>query len=216
MRLPFHTRFRGRRGIRSCRARTPRNRPDKRRAPLRGPPDRQPAGKRASVPLSKERGRPSIWDRRRRRPRAAYPNARRSFRSASGGPPENAPCLTLLRTGFAEPRRSPAALVGSYPTVSPLPAPPAEPGIRSAHVCGRWRSVLCGTFPASPRVGVTHRPALRRPDFPRPGSPGRGRLAGYQRHSSPRWAEGAGFSPQAPLRVRTRSHRLGAWLGPAA
>src|SRR5204863_5279068 len=29
--------------------------------------------------------------------------------------------LALLRTGVAEPRRSPAALVGSYPTVSPLP-----------------------------------------------------------------------------------------------
>jgi len=27
---------------------------------------------------------------------------------------------------------------------------------------------FCGTFPGSPRVGVTHRPALRRPDFPRP------------------------------------------------
>ena len=44
---------------------------------------------------------------------------------SSGGPPSNAPCSTLLRTGVTEPRRSPAALVGSYPTVAPLP--PASP-----------------------------------------------------------------------------------------
>ena len=57
-------------------------------------------------------GRPSLWDRRYRRPRAADPGA------SSG---QLAPCLALLRAGLAEPRRSPAALVGSYPTVSPLP-----------------------------------------------------------------------------------------------
>src|SRR4029078_9946176 len=38
-----------------------------------------------------------------------------------------ASCSTLLRTGVTEPRRSPAALVGSYPTVAPLPrASPRE------------------------------------------------------------------------------------------
>src|SRR5688572_13734773 len=35
----------------------------------------------------------------------------------------NAPCLALLRMGFAEPRRSPIALVSSYLTVSPSPVP---------------------------------------------------------------------------------------------
>src|SRR5205085_12099565 len=40
---------------------------------------------------------------------------------SSGGPPSNASYSTLLRTGVAEPRRSPDALVGSYPTVAPLP-----------------------------------------------------------------------------------------------
>jgi hypothetical protein len=56
---------------------------------------------------------------------------------SSGGPPSNAACLTLLRVGFAEPLRSPGALVVSYTTVSPLPGRLATPG----------RSVLCGTFP---------------------------------------------------------------------
>jgi hypothetical protein len=64
--------------------------------------------------------------------------------AGSGGQPSNAcagpwpedhgTLLALLRVGFTEPRRSPGALVGSYPTVSPLP--------------GRaWRSVFCGTVP---------------------------------------------------------------------
>ena len=35
--------------------------------------------------------------------------------------PQAPPYLTLLRPGFAEPVRSPEPLVGSYPTVSPLP-----------------------------------------------------------------------------------------------
>jgi hypothetical protein len=54
---------------------------------------------------------------------------------SSGGQPSNAPCLTLLRVGFAEPPRSPWALVVSYTTVSPLPP------------VARRRSVLCGTVP---------------------------------------------------------------------
>ena len=46
-----------------------------------------------------------------------------------------APLLTLLRVGFTEPPQSPAALVVSYTTVSPLPR--LTPG----------RSVFCGTVP---------------------------------------------------------------------
>jgi hypothetical protein len=68
-----------------------------------------------------------------------------------------APCLALLRVGFAEPRRSLGALVSSYLTVSPLPL--------------TGRSLLCGTFRGLPRLGVTQHPALRSPDFPRPRSP---------------------------------------------
>src|SRR6185295_17514701 len=40
---------------------------------------------------------------------------------SSDGPSSNAPCLALLRVGLAEPARSPAPLVSSYLTVSPLP-----------------------------------------------------------------------------------------------
>ena len=38
-----------------------------------------------------------------------------------GEQPSVASCAVLLRAGFTEPRRSPVALVGSYPTLSPLP-----------------------------------------------------------------------------------------------
>jgi hypothetical protein len=41
--------------------------------------------------------------------------------------------LALLRVGFTEPSRSPGMLVGSYPTVSPLPLL-----ARSAAVCFLW------------------------------------------------------------------------------
>ena len=44
----------------------------------------------------------------------------RSTWSTAGGKPSS--CLTLLRVGFAKPSRSPAMLVVSYTTVSPLPA----------------------------------------------------------------------------------------------
>jgi|GEM_PF-49406 len=80
----------------------------------------------------------------------------------SGGPPSNvcaAPAsrclLTLLLVGFTEPPQSPAALVVSYTTVSPLP--PGEPD-------GGLFSVALSR--GSPRVGVTHHLALWSPDFP--------------------------------------------------
>ena len=68
-----------------------------------------------------------------------------------------APLLTLLRVGFTEPPQSPAALVVSYTTVSPLPP------------LARGRSVFCGTVP---RVtpGRRYRPPC--PVEPGPSSPG--------------------------------------------
>ncbi len=66
------------------------------------------------------------------------------------------PCLTLLRTRFTEPTASPRPLVGSYPTVSPLPGACAPGGLLSVALSR-----------GLPRVGVTHRPALRSPDVPR-------------------------------------------------
>src|SRR6266581_9461525 len=67
-----------------------------------------------------------------------------------------APLLTLLRVGFTEPPQSPAALVVSYTTVSPLPPDQAGGGLFSVALSR-----------GSPRVGVTDHPALRSPDLPR-------------------------------------------------
>ena len=75
---------------------------------------------------------------------------------SSGGPPSNAPCMTLLQVGFAEPPGSPRALVVSYTTVSPLPSAEAPGGLLSVALSR-----------GSPRVGVTHHLALWSPDFPR-------------------------------------------------
>ena len=74
-----------------------------------------------------------------------------------------APCLALLRAGFAEPDRSPDPLVSSYLTLSPLPA-------RRGRAPARRRSALCGTVRRLPCLGVTQRPALWGPDFPRGGA----------------------------------------------
>src|SRR3954454_1971246 len=84
------------------------------------------------------------------------PTASSGLPGSSGGPPSNAPCLTLLQVGFAEPPGSPRALVVSYTTVSPLPAAEAAGGLFSVALSRE-----------SPRVGVTDHPALRSPDFPR-------------------------------------------------
>src|SRR5262245_20261651 len=62
---------------------------------------------------------------------------------------------TLLRVGFAEPTRSPAPLVSSYLTVSPLPR------LVSGAVFFLWHWSV-----GLPPLGVTQHPALRSPDFP--------------------------------------------------
>ncbi len=62
------------------------------------------------------------------------------------------PYLVLLQTGYAEHAVSPRHLVGSCPTVSPLP--PA------------WRFAFCGAVRRSPFLDVIQRPALWSPDFP--------------------------------------------------
>jgi len=78
-----------------------------------------------------------------------------------GGPPSHV--LTLLRVGFAEPPGSPRALVRSCRTVSPLPV--VGP-LTTTPIGGLFSVALsCG----SPRLAVSQHPALRSPDFPRPG-----------------------------------------------
>ena len=68
----------------------------------------------------------------------------------------NAFCLTLLRTRFTKPTRSPWPLVVSYTTVSPLLPACAGGGLLSVALSR-----------GLPRVGVTHHPALWSPDVPR-------------------------------------------------
>jgi hypothetical protein len=90
----------------------------------------------------------------------------RSTREHRAGRPQalaqeaGASLLTLLQVGFTKPPQSPAALVVSYTTVSPLPRarPKTWPG----------RSVFCGTVP---RVtpGRRYRPPC--PAEPGPSSP---------------------------------------------
>jgi len=76
--------------------------------------------------------------------------------------------LTLLRVGFTEPPQSPAMLVVSYTTVSPLPQDGSRGGLFSVALSR-----------GSPRVGVTDHPALRSPDLPhRDALSRRGRPAG--------------------------------------
>ena len=98
-----------------------------------------------------------------------------------GEQPSRASCAVLLRAGFTEPRRSPAALVGSYPTLSPLPTV-----VRWA-VCSLWHcpaghpgwplatALLCGA-----RTFLSPWPPQWRSRVPRPP----GRLVREDQHSA--------------------------------
>src|SRR5690348_1741499 len=70
----------------------------------------------------------------------------------------------LLRTGFGEPTPSPAPLVGSYPTVSPLPATPRPACAGARASAGGLLSVPLSVD--SRPLGVAQRPALWSSDFP--------------------------------------------------
>ena len=83
----------------------------------------------------------------RRLGRAALPGRCRSVRLRGSPERVRRPFLVLLQVGFTQPPRSPGALVVSYTTVSPLPAPPF-PESRPLAVC------LCGTFPRVTPVDV--------------------------------------------------------------
>ena len=88
------------------------------------------------------------------------------------------PFLTLLQVGFTKPPQSPAALVVSYTTVSPLPGRQAQ----ARHPGGLFSVALSR---GSPRVGVTDHHALRSPDLPhRDQKSRRGRPAGSPAVSS--------------------------------
>jgi len=79
--------------------------------------------------------------------------------------------LTLLRVGFTEPPQSPAALVVSYTTVSPLPPDQAAAWSRTA-VCFLWHcpaghpgSALPTTLPCGARTFLD---GSGKPEPPRP------------------------------------------------
>ena len=106
-------------------------------------------------------GRPSISACRRRQALAVYPQTRAGRPQASAQEPEGS-LLTLLRVGFAEPPRSPEALVVSYTTVSPLPD-------RSPAVCFLWHCPaghpglpLATTLPCGARTFLGGRKTHRR------------------------------------------------------
>jgi hypothetical protein len=87
----------------------------------------------------------------------------RRHRAGNPQPPAQAPprgeaLLALLRVGFTEPSRSPGMLVGSYPTVSPLPRPTTT---------RRGGLLSVALSRGSPRVAVSNHPALWSPDVPR-------------------------------------------------
>ena len=179
-------------------------RPTDRRARVEEPackPDsvpRSPANRRAGW-------RPSLWEPRRRDPRAAYPGA-------SGGPP--APCSALLRVGFAQPTSHPAAgeLLPHRFTLAPV----RDRRYRARS--DRWAVCLCGTFRGSPRLGVAQHPALWSPDFPRQihrrGRPTDSSAIKYRRRTSPspsRTVRGWARPGYSPCRPRPTTHRLRDW-----
>ncbi len=98
-------------------------------------------------PVRRSRGGDHLSRWAPERPSPARSPGRCGLPDSSGGPPSNAACLTLLRVGLAEPRRSPGALVGSYPTVSPLP-----PRRTAAAVCSllRFREVAPARLTPAP------------------------------------------------------------------
>ena len=125
-----------------------RRSPPDARAPRRLPSmnEEEPACKPDPVPAHRavRRRRPSIWGTRRRAPLAAYPGA-------SGGPP--APCLALLRTGFAEPAGHPAAgeLLPHLSTLAPA-GPAASrrgPAVGGLFLWHSPRIAPPGRYPAS-------------------------------------------------------------------
>ncbi len=80
----------------------------------------------------------------------------------SSGPPLTFPYLVLLQAGFTKLPPSPAELVSSYLTFSPLPLI----GPLNVLTRGGFLSVAL-SFP-SPGLGVTQRFVLWSPDFPPP------------------------------------------------
>ncbi len=83
--------------------------------------------------------------------------------SSCGAITSSPPYLVLHQPRFTKPEWLPNLLVGSYPTVSPLPG--SEPSAFGAQAhC--WRYTFCCTFSGSPQAVFHSRHALWCPDFP--------------------------------------------------
>ncbi len=171
----------------------------------------EPACRPGSVhPLSRAGGHPSRTAvagslvRSTREHRAGRPRTLAQILQLSRGSLPGIGCLTLLtllRVGFTEPPQSPAALVVSYTTVSPLPR-----AGRGA-VCFLWHcpaghpgSVLPTTLPCGARTFLDAAPLGATPRPP-------GRLARYQKGYSVRRAPRCRSSLSSACRCGRRLRR---------
>jgi hypothetical protein len=130
--------------------------------------------RRTSWPVSRVLSTGSRSDRTAIHLRLPLPTASSGLPGSSGGPPSNASCLTLLRVGFAEPPESPRTLVGSYPTVSPLPDDRGRRAVCSLWHCpaGHPGSVLPTTLPFGARTFLGGASKRHRRDRPANSSAG--------------------------------------------
>ena len=119
--------------------------------------------------------RPSIYERRCRRPPAAYPGTR-------AGSPQSCPVWPC--SGWGLPSRSghPVRWWSLTPPFHPYP-------VWTSHRGGLFSVALaCG----SPRVGVTHHPALRSPDVPREKLESASHAAAWPTHPHQFYVSGGG------------------------
>ena len=107
-----------------------------------------------SVPVLAHRWRPSIYDVRCRTPPAAYPGAR-------AGHPRTLPVWPCSGWGLPSRTGHPVRWWSLAPPIHPYRARTPGPGGLLSVALSR----------GSPRVGVTHHPALRSPDGPRRAEP---------------------------------------------
>ena len=166
----------------------------------------EPACKPASVPREVPGWRPSIWDRRRRRPRAVHQGTR------PGQPPRPrrrgrcVPYSTLLRVGFTEPAGHPAAgaLLPHRFTLATRPGAPGRSAVCSLWHCpaGRpdWR--LASTLPCGGRTFLD-------PGEPGPRPPSRLPLPGqYATRSGP---GGGAAGPARRVAIPDRTYVRISW-----
>ncbi len=125
---------------------------------------RQPACKPGSVgPRGCATRQPFIWDARRRTPRATYPDGALEHRAQAPMPS----LFGLAPGGVYRAATVTGRAVGSYPTLSPLPAGIAGDTDGRFAFCGTFPGVApAGRYPAPLLLepGLSSAPAFRHPD----------------------------------------------------